>query len=321
MKTRPIFTRSISSLLLIGAIGAIPEAQAGNTWTGGGASTNWSDNNNWGGAAPGYGTLTFTTGGTQGTTSNNNSITAMNQLLWTGTASWTLNGSTTLSLFDNGGAQAKIENQSTGSVTINDAITFAANNGSPPNPFGEINAVNGDLTFGTGALTVNGSSVNGIKLFGSNRTTTFNNTVSASGKWFGLTGATTAMAIGGTFTSGDIYVMNGGTLKVNSGANITTSALRLGGDFGNTGNQNQTLGGTLQFAVATGGQSFGSIINAVSGNTSGALLIDSTNTAGVNTISGNIFLASGKSSVGRHAVDHQRNARRESPDPDAHWRG
>src|SRR4051794_36158466 len=40
-------------------------ARAGNTWTGGGASTNWSDNDNWGGAQPGYGTLTFTTGGGQ----------------------------------------------------------------------------------------------------------------------------------------------------------------------------------------------------------------------------------------------------------------
>ncbi len=127
-----------------------PDQIAGNTWTGGGASNNWSDNNNWGGSTPGYGTLTFTTGGAQGTTSNNNSITAMNGLLWTGSSSWILNGSTTLSLFDNGGAQAKIENQSTGLVTINDPITFAANNGSPPNPFGEINAVNGDITLELG---------------------------------------------------------------------------------------------------------------------------------------------------------------------------
>lgn len=270
----------------------ISHAGAGNTWTGGGGSNNWSDNNNWGGGAPGYGTLTFTNGGAQGTTSNNNSITAMNQLLWTGTSSWTLNGSTTLSLFDNGGAQAKIENQSTGLVTINDAITFAANNGAPPNPFGEINAVNGDITFGGSTLTVNGSSVNGIKLFGSNHTTTFNNTVSAAGKWFGTTGANTTVAVGGAFTSGDIYVMNGGTLKLNSGGSITTGALRLGGDLSTTGSQNLAQGGTLQFTVASGGQSFGSVINTVTGNTSGALLIDSANTSGTNTISGAVFLDS-----------------------------
>lgn len=29
-------------------------------------------------------------------------------------------------------------------------IAFAANNGSPANPFGEINAVSGDITFGSG---------------------------------------------------------------------------------------------------------------------------------------------------------------------------
>lgn len=267
-------------------------ALAGNTWTGGGASNNWSDANNWGGLAPAYGTLTFTTGGTQGTTSNNNSITAMNRLLWTGSSSWIMNGSSTLSLFDFGGTQAKIENQSTGLVTINAPITFAANNGAPPNPFGEINAVNGDITFGTGTLTVNGSSVNGIKLFGSGRTTTFNNTVSASGKWFGLTGANTTMAVGGAFTSGDIYVMNSGTLKINSGGTVTSSAIRLGGDFGNTGNQNQTLGGTLQFTSLTGGQTFSSVINTVTGNTSNALLIDSLNTSGTNTLSAASFLDS-----------------------------
>src|SRR5205823_11950038 len=115
---------------------------------------------------------------------------SMNQLNWTATSStWTLgsSGGSVLSLFDNGGTQAKVENNSSGLVTINAPITFAANNGSPPDPFGEINAVSGDLTFGTGTLTVNGSSVNGIKLFGSSHVVTFNNTVSSSGKWFGIT--------------------------------------------------------------------------------------------------------------------------------------
>ncbi len=299
MKKQPILSKSISSLMLIGAISTLPQAYAGDTtWTGGGASNVWGDTNNWGGTNvfTNYGTVRFTLngGGTQGTTSVVNSNISQNGLFWSGTSSWTLNnsGGAVISLFDSGGTQAKIENQSTSLVTINAPITFAANNVSPPNPFGELNAVNGDITFGTGTLTVNGSSVNGIKLFGSNHTATFNNTVSASGKWFGMTAANDIMAIGGAFTSADIYVMNGGTLKVNSGASITTSALRLGGDFGNTGNQNQTLGGTLQFTVLTGGQSFGSIINSVSGNTSNALLIDSLSTSGTNTISGNIFLDS-----------------------------
>lgn len=269
--------------------------RADGTWSGGGASVNWSDNNNWGGSAPTYGTLTFNTGGTQGTTSSDNSITAMNKLLWTGSLSWTLNqgGSTVLSVFDNGGTQAKVENQSSGLVTINLPITFAANNASPPNPFGEINAVNANLTFGTGTLTVNGSSCNGIKLFGGSHVVNFNNTVSASGKWFGITttGTGNTINIGGSFTSSDFYVMNAGTLNLNSGGSLTTS-VRLGGDFGNTGNQDQTKSGTFNLAATTGGQTFSGVVNSTSGNTSGALVVNSQNTSGANTLSGHIALDS-----------------------------
>src|ERR1035437_6714135 len=180
---------SLPSLMLVGSLAALSSsARADNTWSGGGSSTNWSDINNWGGSPLGYGTLTFTTGGTRGTTSVVDSNTAQNKLLWMGSAVWTLNGSNTVSLYDNGGTQAKIENQSSGLVTINAPITFAATTGAA---YGEINAVNADLTFGTGALTVNGSAVNGLKLFGSGHTTTFNNTVSASSKWIGLTASST----------------------------------------------------------------------------------------------------------------------------------
>jgi fibronectin-binding autotransporter adhesin len=267
--------------------------QAGNTWTGGGTTTNWTDNGNWGGSATSYGTLTFTTGGTQGTTSVLDSTFNMNQLLWTGSQSWTLNnsGGAVLNLFDNAGTAAKLENQSTGLVTINAPITFAATTGQA---WGEINAVNGDMTFGSaGALTVNGSAVAGIKMFSAGRTINFNNTVSASGKWFATTGATgMTMNVGGAFTSGDLYIMNGSTLKLNTGGSISTSGLRLGGDFGNTLTQDLTKGATFQLTSTTGGQSFGSIINAVTGNTSGALLIDSLATSGTNTLSGNIFLDS-----------------------------
>ena len=266
---------------------------ADGTWTGGGTTGNWSDNGNWGGSAPTYGTLNFPNN--TKTTTTNDTFTSENKLLWTGTNAWTLfnAGGTVLSLFDNGGTQAKVENQSTNLVTINAPITFAANNASPPFPFGEINAVNGDLLFTNATLTVNGSSVNGIKMFGTGRTTIFSNTVSASGKWFGLTATTTTATIGGSFTSGDFYLMNGGTLNLNSAGSFTTTALRLGGDFSNTGNQNQTLGGTFNLTSLTGGQTFSGIINSVSGNTSGALVVNSANTSGTNTLSGGIFLDSG----------------------------
>ena len=164
--------RSCRTLLALAAgVGILcPAAQAGNTWTGSSAtSSNWSDNANWGGSAPVYGTLTFS--GSTRTTNADDSITSQNELFWSGSSTWVLNqgGSTVLSLFDNGGAQAKIENQSSGSVTINLPITFAATTG---NAWGEINAVLGDLIFSNGTLTVNGTAVNGIKMFGSNFNTT-----------------------------------------------------------------------------------------------------------------------------------------------------
>src|SRR5678815_966861 len=168
---------ALSVAIASAALLVLQSAQANNTWDGGsGVDSLWGTVANWGSdTLPGYGTLTFA--GTTRTSNTDNSITAMNQLNWTGSSAWTVGttNSTTLSLFDFGGTQAKIENNTGGAgflVTINLPITFAANNASPPNPFGEINAVTGDITFangganGSGTLTVNGSSVNGIKLFG-----------------------------------------------------------------------------------------------------------------------------------------------------------
>ncbi len=270
-------------------------ARAGQNWDGGaGGSFLWSDDTNWDpNTPPAYGTLVFAGG--VGNTNVIDAAYSMNQVNWNGTSAWILNasGAGALTLYDNGGTQAKLENNSTGVVTVNADVIFAANNASPPNPFGEINAVNAGIVFGSGkTLTVNGSSVDGIKLWGAGQTTDFNGTVAASTKYFATTGTNTTMGVAGAFTSGDIYLMNGGVLKLNTGGSITTSGLRLGGDFGTTGNQDLTKGGTLQLTVATGTQSFAGNINSVSGNTSGALLLDSQNTSGTNTLSGNVFLDS-----------------------------
>ena len=211
MKIHHILAKSISKLLLRGAAGVLPflpTADAGDTtWTGGGASNVWGDAGNWGGTNvfTNYGTVIFNTGGAQGTTSVVNGNISQNGLRWTGSLSWTLNNSNSavISLFDNGGTQAKVENQSTGLVTLNAPITFAATSGTAR---GEINAVSGDLTFGsTGTLTVSGSAVNGIAMFGSGHTITFSDTINAATKWFGFTtnGAGNTAVINGTVTSGD----------------------------------------------------------------------------------------------------------------------
>lgn len=268
-------------------------ALAGNTWDGGGANNLWSNSLNWtSDTLPGYGTLVFD--GAVQTTNVIDSVVSMNQVNWNGAMPWVLNssGAGHLMLYDNGGTQAKLENFGSVAVTINAPITFAATSGAN---FGEINAVTGSMNFTSGTLAVSGSAVNGIKFWGGGgNDVSFANTVSASGKWFGFTSTNSqsvTIASGANVTTGDWYVMNGGKLKL-AGGTLTTSAIRLGGDFGTTGNQNQTLGGTLALTAPTGGINFSGPINAVSGNTSNALLISSQNATGTNTLTGGIFLDS-----------------------------
>jgi MYXO-CTERM domain-containing protein len=218
----------------------------------------------------------------------------MNQVNWNGSSAWTLNnsGGSVLSLFDNGGVQAKLESLGTGGVTINAPVTFAATVGAN---WAEINAVSSNISFGSGTLNVSGSAVNGVRMFGGNGLgVTFQNTVAATGKYFAFTNANTqsaTIAAGANVTSNDWYVMNNATLNL-AGGSLTTTAVRLGGDFGTTGSQNQTLAATLALTPAAGGVSFGSTINAVSGNTSGNLRIDSQNTSGTNNITSGVFLDS-----------------------------
>ncbi len=285
--TRAVFI----ALTLFASHFLLPQARAQYTWIGlSGSSSNWSDSANWD-PVPGYGTLIFT-----GTTQTTNTVDANyneNQLQWGDSSAWILISSSgaVVSLFDNGGTQAKVESLGTGGVTINAPITFAATAG---NNWGEVNAVSSNITFGGGTLTVSGSSVYGIKFWGgSPNSVTFNNTVNASGKWFATTGSG-AVRVGatGNVTTGDIYLMNGASMEIASGGALSAPAIRMGGDFGATGNQDQTKGATLSFTGVSGGQGFDGIINTTSGNTSQSLLIDSQNTSNTNTLSGNIFLDS-----------------------------
>ena len=295
IRTRRLVQAATAALAVCFTGAMLPQSlQAGNTWDGGGGNANWSTGDNWDpDGAFGYGTLTFS-GSTQ-TTNVVDANTSMNMLLWTGSSTWTLNnsGGAVISLYDNGGAQAKIENQSSGLVTINAPINFAATSGAA---FGEINAVNGDILFDTGGtLTVSGSVVNGLKFWGgSGRTVTFNNTLSATGKWLATTGAG-AITIGatGSVTAADIFVMNGGSLNLaGTLTSDATKGIRLGGDFGTTGDQDLSKSGTLNLTPSAGGVSYAGIINSVGSNTSGALAVNSQNTSGTNTLSGAIILDS-----------------------------
>src|SRR5205823_165357 len=93
-------------------------------------------------------------------------------------------------------------------------------------------------------------------------------------------------------TASDFYVQNSAVLNLASGGNLNSTAIRLGGDFGNTGNQDLTKSGTFNLAVATGGQTFAGVVNSVTLNTSAALAVNSQNTSGTNTLSGHIALDS-----------------------------
>ena len=290
MKTRAILPGFTAALALLLAWPSFV-AKADNTWDGGGGgSFNWSDNVNWGSnTAPSYGTLNFN--GAVGNTNVLDANYSMNQVQWNGASAWVLNnsGGSVLSLFDNGGTQAKLESLGTGGVTINAPVTFAATAGAA---WGEINAVSSAMTFGsTGTLTVNGSAVAGIRMFGSNATT-FNNTVSATGKYFATTAAGKTVNIGGSFTASDFYVMNNAVLNLNSGGDLNGTAVRLGGDFATTGSQNLGQSGTFNLVPATGGLTFAGVVNSVTGNTSGTLTVNSQNTSGTNTLSNQVALDS-----------------------------
>ncbi len=268
--------------------------RANNTWDGGGGATFlWSNNANWGlDTAPGFGTLIFT--GAVGNTNIMDANYSMNQLNWNGSSAWVLNnsGGSVLSLFDNGGTQAKLESLGTGGVTINAPVTFAATAGAA---WGKINAVSSSMTFGSGGtLTVNGSAVAGIRLFGGSGAiaTTFNNTVSATGKYFATSATGQTVNIGGSFTAANFYLMNTGTLNLNTGGNLNGTAVRLGGDFATTGTQNLALGATFNLTPAPGGLTFAGVVNSVASNTSGALVVNSQNTSGTNTLSNQIALDS-----------------------------
>jgi hypothetical protein len=165
-------------------------------------------------------------------------------------------------------------------------ITFAAFPITPVRPsYGEINAVNGDLTFGTGTLTVNGSSVNGIQAL-RQQSRCYVQQWSVPPEVVGITTGqpATRLASVARFTSSDFYVMVDGTLNLNSGGSLTTAV--GSGDFGNTATE-PDQSGTFNLTASAGSQTPpASLTPGVSGNTSGTLAVNSRpNTSGANTLS------------------------------------
>ncbi len=269
-------------------------ADAGNTWDGGGTSANWSDAANWdANTAPSYGTLTFS-GSTQTTNTVDSSV-SQNILQWTGTSSWTLNnsGGAVISLYDNGGGQAKIENLSTGLVTINAPINFAATAGTNR---GEINAVNGNLTFGSGGtINVSGSALNELHFYGSGRTVTINSVLTAGSRKLvigpAVTDNNTVILNAANSYSGNTEI-NVGTLQAGNNTALGTSSVFLGNGGTTFANLSASLllntgGLTVANAITTNKADTGTALGA------GTRTIGGNFTTGSSTFSGNLNLNGG----------------------------
>ncbi len=98
------------------------------------------------------------------------------------------------------------------------------------------------------------------------------------------TGANTATLSGANTYTGNTFINNGTVAIATGGSLSSSSAIRLGNTTAGSGNA------TLALTNLTGGQSLGNIINPGYLNSSSSYLLDSQNTSGTNTLSGNIFL-------------------------------
>lgn len=292
--TRTPRLRSVA-IAALGFALSLATSHAGNTWDGTDADDdNWTSNDNWDlNTAPGYGTLTFA--GSTRTTNILDANYSMNMLLWTGTSAWTLNssGGSILSLFDNGGSPAKLENQSSGLVTINAPINFAATAGSG---WAEINAVGGDMLFGsTGTITASGAAVGEIRFYGSGRTVTIDSVITAGAR---------KLVIGPTIVDNNTVVLNAansysgnteinvGTVKVGNNGGLGTSTVYIG----NGGPTFANLNGVL--LLTTSGLAVTNNIVTNKADTGGGLgsgtrTIGGTFTSGTSTYSGTLSIDGG----------------------------
>jgi fibronectin-binding autotransporter adhesin len=264
--------------------------QSFHTWNGGGGADNsWSNPANWlGGAPDGNDQLHFA-----GTTSLN----PFNDLVGysgyriffdTGAGAFTLDGNP-ITLFDFGGNNPKIENNSASTQTINFAITL---NGDPgASSSAEINPVQGNLVFSQG-ITLADPGNTQLRIFGNNgRTVTFNGAISGDNS-VAINQASNVEYLATNTYTGDTFV-NAGTLHFGFGGSATSTTIRLGNTSG-------TADAAVNLAHTGGGQSIGNTI-VVRAGSSGIKSLRASNTTGANTYAGNIFLDADVTTVSTNA--------------------
>jgi len=274
------------TLLALLFISSLSFSQTTYTWGSSSASGNWNTASNWGGGvAPAGGDIIDFNNNAQ--TSMTNDLTAANRyrifFLSGATSARTIGGSTLNTFYDWGGANPKIENQSSGTHTLNFPIEVGSGKTL------EINPVNGNLTFGG---TVVNNSGNNILVWGNNaKILTFNGIFSGSS---GLTlkqnskviytasntysGATTltggTLELQASLANSAITVQTGATLTINA-SNVVVSALTV------------DSGGTVEILTGKGLTISGNLVNngtmtiASDASTSGSLIVSGTSSGNI----------------------------------------
>ncbi len=261
------------------------------TWSGTGGNNLYSNGNNWvGGSTPGYGNLNFGNSTTNTTVDVDTTNLAQHAIYFISSSNYTLTDQG-FTFYDYSGYPSKIENDGTGTGTVNVPLTFASGtSGSTGLNRAEINAISGDLVFGSaGTITMTGGAVNGLQLFGTGHTVTFNGVISdnGGGKYVEINQGNTAVFNAANTYSGNTDVYDGSTLQFAANGSAANSVIRLGNDDA-SGVTAGSATNTVSLINATGGQNVGSVFVVAAGTG----LLSSTNTSGTNTYSGGIYLDS-----------------------------
>ena len=266
------------------------------TWVGAGGDNLYSDGANWAnGNPPGYGNLNFGNSTTNTTVNVDSSGLAQHAIFFISSSNYTLTGNG-FTFYDYSGYQSRIENDGTGIGTVNVPLTFAAGTTADGNgnvtgrPQAEINAITGDLAFGTaGTITLAGGAVNGLQLFGTGHTVTFNGVISdnGGGRYVEINSGNTAVFNAANTYSGNTDVYNGSTLQFAANGSAANSTIYAGNDDG-SGVTAGSGTNTISLINATGGQNISTTLVPALGTT----LLSSTNSSGTNTYSGGIYVNS-----------------------------
>lgn len=241
-------------------------------WKQGAGGARWQPGGYW--DEPPYGILRFNNNSQLNMTNNVTGTFGQHQIIFgsSGTSNRTIGGNP-VRLSDFSGADPKIENQSTGSHTINFALEGDGDAGDPL----ELNPVSGNLTFG-GTINNRGSS---ILIYGDNtKSIQFNDIISGSGAFVIKQNSLAKFNASNTYTGNT--EIDKGELWIESSGSISASSAIYLGNGGLMANVAK-----LWLSNSTGGTTFSNNVTVNPGNTTTRYL-GGLNTSGTHTFSGNI---------------------------------